>query len=155
MRFSFGRPLAVAEVRGEDPSGPAGTVAFYPRDGGALVVVDVCRLPAGGSLCAGGIFGFHIHEGDSCIGAGFPETKGHLNPEECPHPYHAGDLPPLFACGDRAFMAVLTDRFRIPDIIGRTVVIHSWPDDFTTQPSGDSGAKIACGVIRPTRCGRC
>ena len=46
-------------------------------------------------------------------------------------------------------MAVLTDRFRIPEIIGRTVVIHSGRDDFTSQPAGDSGTRIACGVIRP------
>ena len=50
-----------------------------------------------------------------------------------------------------AWMAVLTDRFRVPDILGRTVIVHSQPDDFTTQPSGNAGAKIACGVITPTR----
>lgn len=45
-------------------------------------------------------------------------------------------------------MYVLTDRFRVRDIIGRTVVIHSGPDDFHTQPAGNAGEKIACGVIR-------
>ena len=44
--------------------------------------------------------------------------------------------------------AVVTDRFTISDIIGRTVVIHKSPDDFTTQPSGNAGAKIACGEIK-------
>lgn len=46
-------------------------------------------------------------------------------------------------------MAVLTNRFRAAEAIGRTVVIHSRRDDFTSQPAGDSGRKIACGVIRP------
>lgn len=41
----------------------------------------------------------------------------------------------------------LTDRFKVDDVIGRTVIIHDKPDDFTTQPSGNSGEKIACGII--------
>ena len=45
-------------------------------------------------------------------------------------------------------MNFLTDRFTLKEIIGRTVVIHSMPDDFTSQPSGNSGEKIACGVIK-------
>ena len=64
---------------------------------------------------------------------------------------HAGDLPPLMMQQGRAHMTVRTDRFRVQDILGRTVVIHSDPDDFRTQPSGMSGTKIACGVIRPGR----
>ena len=63
-------------------------------------------------------------------------------------PYHAGDLPPLFSSHGQAYMAVLSGRFRIPEVLGRTIVIHSGPDDFTPQPAGNSGKKIACGVIR-------
>ena len=66
----------------------------------------------------------------------------------CPHPCHTGDLPPLLAWDGRAFLIVRTGRFRLADVIGRTVVIHAMPDDFATQPSGHSGEKIACGVIR-------
>lgn len=146
MRNTLRRPAAVARVRGETPEGPAGTVSFYPARAGTLVVADIANLPSGGD-CASGVFGFHIHEGASCGGDGFAETMGHLNNTPCGHPYHTGDLPPLFACGGRAFLAVLTGRFRISDIIGHTVVIHSHPDDFATQPSGNSGAKIACGEI--------
>lgn len=64
------------------------------------------------------------------------------------HPDHAGDLPPLMRSNGNAFSAVVTDRFTPSDIVGRTVVIHSNPDDFSTQPSGNAGKKIACGVIR-------
>ncbi len=67
---------------------------------------------------------------------------------ETPHPDHAGDLPPLLSCGGRVYLAVLTCRVRIPEILGRTLVVHSRPDDFRTQPAGDSGEKIGCGVIR-------
>ena len=56
-------------------------------------------------------------------------------------------MPPLFINDGYAFMIFLTDRFKVDEIIGRTVIIHSMPDDFTTQPSGNSGMKIACGVV--------
>lgn len=62
-----------------------------------------------------------------------------------------GDLPPLFVGNGRAWGAVLTTRFRVEEVIGRTVIIHSQADDFRTQPAGDSGSRIACGVIRPVK----
>jgi len=46
-----------------------------------------------------------------------------------------------------AHLSVRTDHFRVQDILGRTVVIHSHPDDFRTQPAGNAGTKIACGVV--------
>ena len=58
------------------------------------------------------------------------------------------DLPSLFTTKGNAFLAVLTDRFSINEIIGKTVIIHSAPDDFRTQPAGNSRSKIACGEIR-------
>ncbi len=78
----------------------------------------------------------------------FSGAMAHYNPCDCKHPHHAGDMPPLFENDGYAFNVFLTDRFEINEIIGRTVIIHSNPDDFTTQPSGDSGTKIACGVIK-------
>ena len=65
------------------------------------------------------------------------------------HPMHSGDLPPLLSATGRAYMAVLTDRFSIGQIIGKTVVVHSRADDFQSQPAGNAGEKIACGVIQP------
>ncbi len=132
-----------------------GTVSFYQTPQGVLVTAAVRGLPVTRMACAQPIFALHIHEGSSCTGnAGDPFAGAgtHYNPAGCPHPYHAGDLPPLFTdLTGFAWMAVLTDRFRVPDILGRTVIVHSQPDDFTTQPSGNAGAKIACGVITPTR----
>jgi Cu-Zn family superoxide dismutase len=93
----------------------------------------------------------HIHEGGSCTGNAadpFADAGSHYNPEGCEHPAHAGDLPPLFSNRGTAWGAVLTDRFSVGEISGKTVIIHLNPDDFTTQPAGNSGAKIACGVIR-------
>ena len=95
-----------------------------------------------------GFYGFHIHEGGNCRGEGFANTGGHYDPAGQPHPNHAGDLPPLLAWGGNAYMAVLTGRFCPEEVIGRTVVVHSRPDDFHSQPAGNAGQKIACGVIR-------
>ena len=149
MYFYFGRPAAAARIAGSGDTGPTGTVTFYPYGRDTLVVADISGLPRDDALRTSGIFAFHIHEGDSCCGTDFSDTGAHFNPGGCPHPYHAGDLPPLFACDGQAFLAVRTNRFRVSDVIGRTVVIHSGPDDLTTQPSGGAGKKIACGVIRP------
>ena len=77
----------------------------------------------------------------------FESAGGHLNFENTPHPEHTGDLPPLFGADGRAYLAVITGRFSVNDVIGRTVIIHSDPDDFKTQPAGNSGERIACGVI--------
>lgn len=146
------RPQAVALVEGSEAyPGIRGVVRFYGTRYGVLVVAEVTGLPAPGGTCDAPIFAFHIHEGGACSGTAadpFANTRGHFNPHGCPHPYHAGDLPPLFGCDGIAFLATLTDRFTIEDIIGRTVVIHAAPDDFTTQPAGNAHGKIACGVIR-------
>ena len=72
----------------------------------------------------------------------------HYNPRGCPHPAHAGDFPPLLANRSYALQVFLTDRVTLSEIIGRTVIIHAEPDDFTTQPGGSAGKKIACGQIQ-------
>jgi Cu-Zn family superoxide dismutase len=144
-------PAATARVKGSR-SHPflRGRVNFVPVSDGVLVVSIIKGLPTGGGKCGSGVFGFHIHEGMTCTGTEsdpFADTMGHYNPDDCPHPQHAGDMPPLFENSGTAFSVLLTNRFKISEIIGRTVVIHSQPDDFTTQPSGNSGTKIACGEI--------
>lgn len=144
MQYNM-RPKARAVIQGGEAfPGLKGEVLFYPQRDAVLVVARVSGLPQGGS----GFFGFHIHEGDSCKGEAFEQTGGHLNPKAKPHPKHMGDLPPLLSCSGSAYMAVKSNRFRICDVIGRTVIIHGGADDFHTQPSGDAGEKIACGVIR-------
>ncbi len=148
MQLQLGRPGASACVFGAgEGAGIRGTVRFFPFRRGVLVLADVCGLPRQRD-CPYGVFAFHIHEGESCGGEDFSCTGGHFDPEGQLHPCHAGDLPPLFSQEGSAFLAVYTRRFSIPEIIGKTVVIHSLPDDFRTQPAGAAGEKIACGVIR-------
>ncbi len=142
---------AMANISGSrDYQGIRGTVTFITAASGVMVTAHILGLPARNDCTESGVFGFHIHEGRSCTGNSddeFKDALGHYNPSGCLHPYHAGDMPPLFSCKGEAYLSFLTDRFEISDILGRTVVIHSNPDDFTTQPSGNSGTKIACGVI--------
>ncbi len=88
--------------------------------------------------------------GTSCTGNNedeFADAKMHFNPSKCPHPFHIGDLPPLIENNGYAYMSVLINKFKIKDIIGKVLIIHDMPDDFFTQPSGNSGTKIACGIL--------
>ncbi len=147
MDTSTYTPGAAAHVTGgTDPSGPVGWVTFQPQGQRVRITVQIRGLPDTET----GFFALHIHEGRDCSGDGFPMTGSHYNPTDAPHPRHAGDLPPLLSCAGEAYLQVLTDRFTIPEIMGRTVVIHNGADDFRSQPAGNAGEKIACGVIYPT-----
>lgn len=131
-----------------------GTVFFRKTPRGVLVRADISGLPISSENCGGKFLGFHIHSGDTCTGNAedpFANTLSHYNPDDCLHPHHAGDLPPLLNAGGYAVGVCLTNRFELSEIIGKTIVIHSSPDDFSTQPSGNSGTKIACGEIRAIR----
>ena len=89
--------------------------------------------------------------GTSCAGSPngeFANVKAHYNPGNCPHPFHAGDLPPLIENNGYSYMSVFLNKFNVKDIIGKVIIIHDMPDDFITQPSGNSGIKIACGKIK-------
>ena len=151
LSFLTQTPNAIARIYGS-PNYPEldGIIKFYGTDVGTIVISKVSGLPQNDDICHQPIFAFHIHEGSSCSGNNsdfFANALTHYNPDSCPHPYHAGDMPPLFSANGLAFSAFLTDRFSVDEIIGKTVIIHDSPDDFTTQPSGNSGTKIACGVI--------
>ncbi len=153
-RFLSYIPTAVARILGSDEYPDiVGTVRFYETAYGTVVFAEAVGLPWNKDDCASPIFGFHIHEGESCSRSNndFSETGSHYDPFNCPHPYHSGDMPPLMCAEGTAFSAFLTDRFTVSEIIGRTVVIHDHSDDFTTQPSGNSGKKIACGEIVSVR----
>ena len=146
-------PAAIAPMFGSNQyPNIRGMVQFFQTASGVIVSAEVTGLPFSTEKCTGSIFGFHIHEGPSCTGDAnnpFSHVHEHYNPNHCPHPHHAGDLPPLFGNHGIAYSVFLTDRFSVREILGSTIIVHSAPDDFTTQPSGNSGEKIACGEIRP------
>lgn len=130
-----------------------GMVRFYNAGRGkALTVFDIKGLPVERERCAERFFAIHIHEKGTCEGTvdePFSEAGAHYNPYDCPHPTHAGDLGVLFAdCQGTAQSAMFFDSFSIGEIIGGSVIIHKNPDDFITQPSGNAGERIACGIIK-------
>ncbi|MBQ9267253.1 MAG: superoxide dismutase family protein [Clostridia bacterium] len=142
---------ATAHIRGgKDYPRINGTVTFKEVKDGVMVTAKIKGLPQAKDHCKGRFFGFHIHEGTSCTGNPedeFANAKTHYNPTNCPHPFHAGDLPPLLENNGYAYMSVLVNKFKLKDILGKVIIIHDMPDDFKTQPSGNSGTKIACGKI--------
>jgi Cu-Zn family superoxide dismutase len=103
--------------------------------------------------------GLHIHEVGDCSSGDGMSTKGHFNPFGKPHAHagtperHAGDLPPLKAAKNgRAKVDVMLDVITVApgpaSIVGRGLIVHADPDDYKTQPTGNAGARIACGVIQ-------
>lgn len=149
--FSYIFKGAKAQIKGgKDYPLINGEVYFKETKEGVMITAKVNGLPKSKDKCKGRFFGFHIHEGTSCTGNKedeFANALAHYNPGNCSHPYHAGDLPPLLENNGYAYMSVLVNKFKIKDIIGKVIIIHDSPDDFKTQPSGNSGKKIACGKI--------
>ncbi|MBQ7836654.1 MAG: superoxide dismutase family protein [Clostridia bacterium] len=145
------RPDAVAIINGsEDHPTIRGVARFYTVSSGVMVRTEVKGLPSPDGKCASPVFAYHIHAQGSCSGNKkdpFANSMGHYDKNQCPHPYHSGDLCPLFGVKGRAISVFLTDRFTVSDILGKSIIIHASPDDFTSQPSGNSGTRLACGLI--------
>lgn len=150
--------FAVARITGS-PSYPqiSGTAWFQDVPGGTFVSVKVTGLPRYRPAPPGGDpigpHGFHLHVRGDCS-VGDPENPflaagEHWNPDDQPHGNHAGDFPVLFSNHGLGELCFFTDRFKVWQVIGRSVIIHENPDDSRSQPSGDSGRRIACGVILP------
>lgn len=141
-------PDAISYVRGnKNFPNIDGKVKFYQINNGVLVLSQIDNLPDNSNLT--GFFGMHIHDGEDCeqtLDGNFKDST-HYNPNSTTHPKHAGDLPPILSNEGSAFSVVLTNRFNVKDIVGKTIMIHENPDDFRTDPSGNSGSKIACGKI--------
>ncbi len=147
--LEYNEPLAMAWVTGgtKAPS-LSGLVKFYETPyGGTLIEAELFGLPDRLQRGASDFYGMHIHENGDC-GNDFQNTGQHFNPYGASHPDHAGDLLPLFANQGYSWISFFDKRFTIPQILGRSVVIHQAADDFHSQPSGNSGEKIGCGVIR-------
>lgn len=152
-------PTAIARIRGsEEYPDIKGVAHFYQTTDKVLVLIEVMNLPSVRTTsrgttkagCTSGVFAVHLHGGTECTGNEmdpFANAMTHFNPNNCEHPYHAGDMPPLFENDGYALTVFVTNRFKVEDVLGKTVIVHDKRDDFTTQPSGDSGSKIACGII--------
>ena len=124
-----------------------GKVEFYQTNEGVLVFATIENLNV--ETNTSGFYALHLHDGEDCdlLPNGAFKDTSHYNPANKTHPYHAGDLPNLLSNNGYAFTLVLTNRFDVKDIINKTIMIHENPDDERTDPSGNSGTKIACGKI--------
>jgi len=144
-------PGASAALAGTAGSAVSGTVTFEQSGDKMRVVAKVGGLSPGAH-------GFHIHEKGDCSAPDAMSAGGHFNPGGKPHgdpasaDHHGGDMPMLNAdASGNATLDALIDGVTIGggagDIVGRAVVVHKDADDFKTQPTGNSGARVACGVI--------
>ena len=142
-------PQAVAWVKGNSSHASlSGLVKFYNTPyGGILVEAEVFGLPNISEENSSDFYAMHIHANGECLDD-FQSAGSHFNPTNSLHPQHAGDLLPLLGSQGYAWGAFYDKRFTIDEIIGRSVIIHGGRDDFTTQPAGDSGSRIGCGIIR-------
>lgn len=139
---------ATAQLRPTQGNKALGEVSFEQTDGGVHVLAIVNHLSPGPH-------GFHVHEKGDCSAPDGTSAGGHFNPTGQPHgdpsggPHHAGDLPMLVADKKgKAKLDTTVSGISVSGIAGRGLVIHADPDDYKTQPAGNSGARVACGVIQ-------
>jgi len=146
-------PRATAALQPTKGNKAFGEATFEQEGAKVRILANVQGLKPGQE------HGFHIHEVGDCSSGDGMSAKGHFNPHGKPHgnpsgaEHHAGDLPALKADkGGRAKLDALIDGVTLEpgpqSIVGRGLIIHADPDDFKTQPTGNSGARIACGVIK-------
>ena len=140
---------AVAKLEAKSGSQVTGTVTFTKIGDEVKVVADVQNLKPGKH-------GFHIHDKGDCSAPDASSAGGHFNPTHQHHggpdsaEHHAGDLGNIVA--DSSGKAHLEWKGKLDlsgpnSIIGRSVVVHEKEDDLKTDPAGNSGARIGCGVI--------
>jgi Cu-Zn family superoxide dismutase len=152
---SFGPPAgpkAQATLTPTKGNTASGTVNFEQHGDHVMVSVDISGLKPGQE------HGFHVHEKGDCSSGDGLSTGGHFNPNAQPHgpqhsAHHAGDMPALKADANGQAKAsfhlegVSLGSGGAPSLIGHGLIVHAGPDDYSTQPTGNSGARIACGVI--------
>jgi Cu-Zn family superoxide dismutase len=154
----------------EPPAPPAATASaeLAPTEGNAAsgtltLTAEADGVRITGSLAGvapGGTHGFHVHETGDCSAPDASSAGPHFNPGGHPHghpgqgEHHAGDMPNLVAddagalAVDVVVPGVTLGDGGATDVLGRAVVLHAKADDYATQPAGDSGPRIACGVMR-------
>jgi len=148
-------PSLTSQVAGAQLAGPggvSGVITFTQEPGGAHVVARVEHATPGKH-------GFHLHAGATCTAPDFKSARDHFNPTNASHgapdaaQHHAGDFGNIDVAADgtgnldlHSTMLSVGDG-GAGDVIGKTVVLHKGEDDLKTQPSGNSGDRIACGVV--------
>jgi len=131
----------------------SGKLTALPIPGGVRISGEV------GGLTRGSTHAIHIHEKGDCSAADATSAGGHFNPTQQLHgrvgsgPHHGGDMDNIVADGSGVAQVDVqalgvTLGGGATDIGGRAIVVHAMPDDYTSQPAGNAGARVACGVIQ-------
>ncbi|HYO16765.1 MAG TPA: superoxide dismutase family protein [Thermoanaerobaculia bacterium] len=149
-----GPSSATATLQGAPGDDISGTVTFHATDDGVHVVAEVQGVDGAGK------HGFHVHENGQCDHQGethFSSAGGHFNPTGVEHacpptdPRHAGDLGNIEVGANgsaRMELAVTGLSLSGPNsVIGKAIILHANPDDCKTQPTGNAGDRLACGVV--------
>ncbi|RYY44653.1 MAG: superoxide dismutase family protein [Sphingomonadales bacterium] len=149
-RYMAGQYKAQAELKAPDGT-RVGTAIAEEVDGAIRVMVEVAGLSEG-------VHGTHVHAVGKCEAPDFASAGGHWNPtthqhgKENPAGPHAGDMPNLSVGADGRDKTIFTlpagTYAGLLDEDGAALVVHAGPDDYKTDPSGNSGGRIACGVFQ-------
>lgn len=147
---------AEAVLSPKSGSSASGKVTFTEKNGKVKMKVEVQGLTPGQHA-------IHLHEKGDCSALDATSAGGHWNPTSENHgkwgvaPFHHGDIGNLVADKKgKASMTIETDLWTIgdgkpSDIVGHAVIVHAALDDFTTQPTGNAGGRVACGVIQAAK----
>lgn len=150
--FSPPVPIAVAELKPTQGNTVSGTTSFVKHGSDILVDARIKGLKPGSH-------GFHIHEVGNCSAPDGSSAGGHFNPTSETHgdpaapKHHGGDLGNLTADANGNAVLNITihgvtlDKTAPNSIVGRGLIVHADADDYATQPTGNSGKRVACGVI--------
>jgi len=149
----FRTPSATAQLKPTIGNNVSGTVNFIQRDNKVVVNVDIQGLPPSTE------HGFHVHEKGDCSSGDGMSTGGHFNPTAKEHAahaamnHHAGDLPSLTSdLSGRVKLSFESTSFSVvsgeTSVVGRGLIVHRDADDYKTQPTGNSGPRVACAVIQ-------
>ncbi|WP_395689022.1 superoxide dismutase family protein [Caenimonas koreensis] len=149
---SMSGPSATAALQPTKGNTTSGSVRFAQTGGGVQVTGEIRGLKPNAE------HGFHVHEKGDCSSGDGMSAGGHFNPSAAPHgqhgmgAHHVGDLPSLKADANGVATinftsSTMTIGSGAADIVGRGLIVHRDPDDFKTQPTGNSGPRLACAVI--------
>jgi Cu-Zn family superoxide dismutase len=139
-------------MKGKAGSKISGTVTFTETANGVAVTAHLTGIEGSGPR------GFHLHETGNCSAADFSSAGGHFNPTGAAHgapdspEHHAGDLGNVEVGADgtvhlERVSTMLTVASGPNSVVGRAVILHEKADDLTTQPTGNAGGRVACGVV--------
>jgi Cu-Zn family superoxide dismutase len=143
-------PSAMAQVSPTQGQRASGMVMFHDMGGHVMAHARLSGLQPNAE------HGFHVHEKGDCSAPDATSAGGHYNPGSQPHgpqdaAHHAGDMPNVRTdANGNVDVRIMLSGVSVGganDVVGRAVVVHAQPDDYRSQPAGNSGARIACGVI--------